>query len=158
MNRCSPEQDPLKAARKRAMGPAIRIPAEKKLPALRHFPAGELYDMSVMKGMVEKVGDDAWWLHHVIGPWDMAAEVRGLVSGTFHSVANGILRAEAALLDYPRDYTILDAEDASTLMGACIAEIGAEGTPLPAAKDLPKPGVLAHLHSLARNTGAIVMV
>ena len=35
--------------------------------------------MSVMKGMVEKVGDDAWWLHHVIGPWDMAAEVRGLV-------------------------------------------------------------------------------
>ena len=36
---------------------------------------GELYDMSVMKGMVEKVGEDAWWLHHVIGPWDMAAEV-----------------------------------------------------------------------------------
>ena len=35
--------------------------------------------MSVMKGMVEKVGDEAWWLHHVIGPWDMAAEVRGLV-------------------------------------------------------------------------------
>ena len=33
----------------------------------------------VMKGMVEKVGDEAWWLHHVIGPWDMAAEIRGLV-------------------------------------------------------------------------------
>ncbi len=29
--------------------------------------------------MVEKVGEEAWWLHHVIGPWDMAAEVRGLV-------------------------------------------------------------------------------
>jgi DNA helicase II / ATP-dependent DNA helicase PcrA len=87
----------------------------------------------------------------------LGAEVRGLVSGTFHSVANGILRAEAALLDYPRDYTILDAEDASTLMGACIAEIGAEGTPLPATKDLPKPGVLAHLHSLARNTGATLI-
>ncbi len=29
--------------------------------------------------MVEKVGDEAWWLHHVIGPWDMAAEIRGLV-------------------------------------------------------------------------------
>ena len=52
---------------------------EAKLPALRHFPHADLYDMSVMKGMVEKVGDDAWWLHHVIGPWDMAAEVRGLV-------------------------------------------------------------------------------
>ncbi len=53
---------------------------ERKLDALRHFPPGELYDMSVMQGMVKKVGDDAWWLHHVIGPWDMAAEVRGLVN------------------------------------------------------------------------------
>jgi hypothetical protein len=53
---------------------------ESKLAALQHFPPGDLYDMSVMKGMVEKVGEDAWWLHHVIGPWDMAAEVRGLVN------------------------------------------------------------------------------
>ena len=52
---------------------------ETKLPALRHFPSADLYDMTVMKGMVEKVGDEAWWLHHVIGPWDMAAEIRGLV-------------------------------------------------------------------------------
>jgi uroporphyrinogen decarboxylase len=52
---------------------------ESKLAALQHFPPGDLYDMSVMKGMVEKVGEEAWWLHHVIGPWDMAAEVRGLV-------------------------------------------------------------------------------
>jgi len=53
---------------------------ERKLAALRHFPAGELYDMSVMRGMVEKVGAEAWWLHHVVGPWDLAAEVRGLVN------------------------------------------------------------------------------
>ena len=53
---------------------------ESKLAALQHFPPGDLYDMSVMKGMVEKVGEEAWWLHHVIGPWDMAAEVRGLVN------------------------------------------------------------------------------
>ena len=52
---------------------------ETKLPALRHFPSADLYDMTVMKAMVEKVGDEAWWLHHVIGPWDMAAEIRGLV-------------------------------------------------------------------------------
>ena len=52
---------------------------EKKLPALKHFPHADLYDMTVLKGMVEKVGDEAWWLHHVIGPWDMAAEIRGLV-------------------------------------------------------------------------------
>ena len=29
--------------------------------------------------MVEKVGDEAWWLHHVPGPWDMATQIRGLV-------------------------------------------------------------------------------
>lgn len=76
----------------------------------------------------------------------LGAEVRGLVSGTFHSVANSFLREFAPLLSYPRDYTILDAEDASTLMGACIAESGE-------AKTLPKPSVLAHLHSMSRNTG-----
>jgi hypothetical protein len=52
---------------------------EKKLPALHHFPSAELYDMSILKGMVEKVGDEAWWLHHPPGPWDMAVQVRGLV-------------------------------------------------------------------------------
>jgi hypothetical protein len=52
---------------------------EKKLPALRHFPSADLYDMTVLEGMVERVGDEAWWLHHVVGPWDMAAEIRGLV-------------------------------------------------------------------------------
>lgn len=53
---------------------------EKKLDAFRHFPRADLYDMTVLKGMTEKVGDNAWWLHHVVGPWDMAAEVRGLVN------------------------------------------------------------------------------
>jgi|TARA_B100001971_G_scaffold16916_1_gene13162 hypothetical protein len=54
--------------------------AERKLEAFRHFPSAELYDMTVLRGMTEKVGDNAWWLHHVPGPWDMAAEVRGLVN------------------------------------------------------------------------------
>jgi hypothetical protein len=53
---------------------------EKKLDAFRHFPSADLYDASVLKSMVEKVGEEAWWLHHVVGPWDMAAEVRGLVN------------------------------------------------------------------------------
>ncbi len=52
---------------------------EARLPALRHFPSADLYDMSVLRAMVEKVGDHAWWLHHPPGPWDMAAQVRGLV-------------------------------------------------------------------------------
>jgi len=42
-----------------------RLPAqgdepESKLPALQHFPSADLYDMSVLTGMVEKVGDEAW--------------------------------------------------------------------------------------------------
>lgn len=52
---------------------------EKKLEAFRYFPAAEHYDMSILSGMVEKVGDNAWWLHHIPGPWDMATHVRGLV-------------------------------------------------------------------------------
>jgi uroporphyrinogen-III decarboxylase len=53
---------------------------EKKLDVFRHFPSAEVYDMSILKGMVAKVGDNAWWLHHAVGPWDLAAEVRGLVN------------------------------------------------------------------------------
>lgn len=53
---------------------------EEKLEALRYFPGADLYDMSVLKGMVAKVGDDAWWLHHCPGPWDLAAQVRGIVN------------------------------------------------------------------------------
>lgn len=53
---------------------------EAKLPALRHFPPAGLYNTAILKGMVQKVGDEAWWLHHVPGPWDMAAQVRGVVN------------------------------------------------------------------------------
>lgn len=52
---------------------------ETKLESMRHFPSADLYDMAVLKEMVAKVSDDAWWLHHVPGPWDMAAEIRGFV-------------------------------------------------------------------------------
>ena len=53
---------------------------EAKLPALRHFPPAELYDTAILKSMVQKVGHEAWWLHHVPGPWDMAAQLRGVVN------------------------------------------------------------------------------
>jgi uroporphyrinogen decarboxylase len=53
---------------------------EKLIPALRHFPSPELYDMSILKDMVDKVGDNAWWLHSPPAPWDLAASVRGFVN------------------------------------------------------------------------------
>jgi hypothetical protein len=53
---------------------------ERKLRAFRHYPSPDLYDMRVLAGMVEKVGDKAWWLHAALGPWELAVEARGLVA------------------------------------------------------------------------------
>jgi hypothetical protein len=53
---------------------------ESKLAALRHYPSPDVYDMTVMRSMVEKVGERAWWLHAALGPWELACEVRGLVA------------------------------------------------------------------------------
>jgi hypothetical protein len=53
---------------------------ERKLAALRHYPAPALYDMSVVASMAEEVGEEAWWLHAALGPWELASEVRGLVA------------------------------------------------------------------------------
>ena len=53
---------------------------EKSMPAMRHFPSADLYDMTILTGMVEKVGDSAWWLHSPPGPWDLAATIRGFVN------------------------------------------------------------------------------
>jgi hypothetical protein len=53
---------------------------EKLLAAVRHFPSPELNDMSLLKSMVDKVGDEAWWLHSPPAPWDLAATIRGFVN------------------------------------------------------------------------------
>ena len=59
---------------------------EEKLDALRYFPSAELYDMTILKEMVEKVGQKAWWLHTAPGPWGMAAQVRGIVNLSMDTV------------------------------------------------------------------------
>jgi hypothetical protein len=53
---------------------------ERLLPAMRHFPSAELYDMSILAAMVDKVGTRAWWLHSPPAPWDLAASIRGFVN------------------------------------------------------------------------------
>ncbi|MBA2663827.1 MAG: ATP-dependent helicase [Bradymonadaceae bacterium] len=52
----------------------------------------------------------------------IGADAARMWGGTFHSVANRILRREAKVLGYPDDYTIIDQEDAQTLMKACLTE------------------------------------
>lgn len=44
--------------------------------------------------------------------------------GTFHSIANRMLRINAQMLGYERDFTILDSDDQKTLMGNCITDLG----------------------------------
>lgn len=52
----------------------------------------------------------------------LGVDIDRLWGGTFHSIANRILRREAPRLSYPRDYTIIDFEDSVTLMKACLSE------------------------------------
>ena len=74
--------------------------------------------------------------------------VNRLWSGTFHSTANRILRQHAGRLDYPTDYTIIDREDASTLMKACISDADVENLQ----KRFPGPKLLVNAFSFIRNT------
>lgn len=73
-----------------------------------------------------------------------------LWGGTFHSVANRILRRHAARLGYGSSFTILDSDDQRSVFRALVKQYA--GTV--AKKDrFPKPEVLLSLHSLASNTG-----
>jgi DNA helicase II / ATP-dependent DNA helicase PcrA len=69
--------------------------------------------------------------------------VGGLWGGTFHHMANRILRRHAAALGYKHDYTILDEDDARSLARACVEELNLVGG------DFPKPDVLLSLFGLA---------
>lgn len=72
--------------------------------------------------------------------------VGGLWGGTFHHMANRILRRHADALGYRPDYTILDRDDSRSLLRGCIEELGLKG------KHFPKPDVLMGLYGLAAST------
>jgi DNA helicase-2/ATP-dependent DNA helicase PcrA len=88
------------------------------------------------KEMMRRVGD-------LLGQ-----DLPALWGGTFHSIGNRILRQHAAKLGYGRDFTILDRDDAKTLIKSCIAEAQIDIK----ATRFPKPEVLAEVFSLAVNT------
>lgn len=69
--------------------------------------------------------------------------VGGLWGGTFHHMANRMLRQHADLLGYRSDYTILDQDDARTLVKKATEQVA------PMAKQFPKPDVLLSLFGLA---------
>src|SRR5256885_8575417 len=51
-------------------------------------------------------------------------DVRRVWGGTFHRIANLVLRRHAEAIGYDHNYSILDAEDARDLLSVCVAEAG----------------------------------
>ncbi|MBR4310059.1 MAG: ATP-dependent helicase, partial [Akkermansia sp.] len=70
--------------------------------------------------------------------------------GTFHSVANRLLRLHATRLGYQPGFTILDGDDQRALFRALTKEFAGKTTK---ADRFPKAETLQSLHSLAINTG-----
>lgn len=69
--------------------------------------------------------------------------VSGLLGGTFHHLANRLLRRHAHEIGFGSDYTILDQDDAKKLVKSCADELELKD------KHFPKPQVLLSLFGLA---------
>jgi DNA helicase-2/ATP-dependent DNA helicase PcrA len=78
----------------------------------------------------------------------VAADLRRVWGGTFHSIANRILRRHAASLGYSSNFTILDSEDAKDLIETCVEEAAIDTR----ARRFPKGEVLREIFSFATNT------
>ncbi len=75
----------------------------------------------------------------------VGAGIGGLWGGTFHHMANRILRRYAPALGYRHDYTILDREDGLSLIRKAISACGIKS------RDFLKPEALAGLFGGAAN-------
>jgi DNA helicase-2/ATP-dependent DNA helicase PcrA len=74
--------------------------------------------------------------------------VRRVWGGTFHRIANLILRRHATSIGYESNYTILDSEDARDFISTCVDEAGIDTK----ARRFPKAQVLQDIISFANNT------
>ena len=70
--------------------------------------------------------------------------VSGMLGGTFHHLANRLLRQHAREIGFGNDYTILDSDDAKKLMKSCVDELELDEN-----EHFPKPQVLLSLYGLA---------
>lgn len=75
-------------------------------------------------------------------------DVRRMTGGTFHHVANGILREHAGLIGFGRNFGILDREDSKDLLETCAAEVNQT----PGDRRFPKADVLVSLFGYCLNT------
>lgn len=73
---------------------------------------------------------------------------RDIWGGTFHHIANRILRKHGNLLGIDPAFTILDREDARDLMGTCVTEVGVDTK----ARRFPRKNLLVSMSSFVQNT------
>src|SRR5215213_6240317 len=83
--------------------------------------------------------------HLTGGANDVARRVWG---GTFHRIANLVLRRHAESIGYTSNFSILDVEDAKDFISVCVDEAGVDTR----ARRFPKPEVLQDIISFANNT------
>ena len=74
--------------------------------------------------------------------------VHRIWGGTFHRIANLILRKHAVSIGFESNYSILDAEDAKDFINVCIDEAAIDTE----AKRFPKAEVIQSIISYANNT------
>jgi len=74
---------------------------------------------------------------------------KSLWGGTFHHVANVLLRKYAKVIGFDNNFTILDEEDSKDLISVCVKALGID----PKKTRFPSSGVINALISLAKNTG-----
>jgi ATP-dependent DNA helicase UvrD/PcrA len=80
----------------------------------------------------------------LVGP-----EAKGVWGGTFHAVANRLLRSFAPSVGYTPSFSILDESDAKALMKAVLKDAKID----PKARRFPSAAVLKNVYSYSRNTG-----
>lgn len=76
--------------------------------------------------------------------------ITGLFGGTFHHVANLLLRQHCELAGYKKGFSILDREDSKELFESCISGVFKKD------RVIPKGPVLSEICGLAKNTGTKV--
>lgn len=76
-------------------------------------------------------------------------DMRRCFAGTFHSIGNRLLRGHAEALGLQPDFGILDPEDARTLIGSVIGELGLKRL---TARRFPPPRQLLNVGSLSLGT------
>ena len=74
--------------------------------------------------------------------------VHRIWGGTFHRIANMMLRRHATSIGYDANFSILDSEDARDLIALCIEDAAIDTR----AKRFPKPEVVQDIISFANNT------